>query len=103
MISNQKGKSLHDKATTGLPLTKEEQSLLAVWYEEQDAQEQSVLKIDKVKQEPEKLYQQIEKALEQLTLVINRLQEMTADNQTLRKDNESLRLKVAHLFRSKSA
>lgn len=43
MVSNDLGKTLHDRASRSLPLSDEERAQLQRWYDEQDAEEAAML------------------------------------------------------------
>jgi len=104
MITDERGKSLHKRATQGETLSPEEHDFLNKWYQQKDKEE--ALQINSLspnKDAPSDIQEQIELVLSQLNNTTNRLQEVSSLNEKLRSENELLRKKVADFFDKKRA
>lgn len=77
---------LHDKATRGLLLSTEEQTLLDAWYAEHDRQEARAIDAVRASQRLTTLHTHVEAALAQLLTTTQHIQELIAQNQTLRQE-----------------
>lgn len=86
MLSNETGKTLHDKATRGKPLTLEEQNLLEQWYNEQDNAESQWLKSNDSIKDQNILQKQIDTILIQIKSATDNIQRLTAENKLLKND-----------------
>ncbi len=95
MISDNLGKTLHDRLTRGEPLSDEEQGQLESWYEYQDNLESDILGITAEKKTITNLQSQIETTLTQLLTITKRIQEVTSENEILRQEINSLRHQLA--------
>ena len=77
---------LHDRATRGQILARDEQAELEAWYAQQDAEEDRLLGTQKATLAAKStLQEQIEATLKQLAIVTQRIQELTHENEYLRK------------------
>ena len=103
MITDEKGRHLHDKASQGEKLTTEEQTQLEEWYACQDQLETASLGLHEQEKIQASLQFQIEEVLAQLVKVSTRIQQIVLENEMLRRENTSLRQQAAHLFGSPSA
>jgi len=85
MVNDEIGKQLHDRATRGEDLSKEDLILLDAWYEAQDRKEMESLNLavtDEAK--TAKLQKEIDSVLIQVRTVTKRIQEITRENDVLR-------------------
>ncbi len=90
MTPDEIGAHLHDKATRGLPLSVEEQSLLAAWYASQDEEEGRQLAGAGVPSRLVALREQVNSTLAQIIAVSQRIQNLNQENEALRKEIASL-------------
>ena len=102
MISDEKGKQLHGRATSGEKLSGEEKAQLEEWYTFQDQLEMASFGLQKQESILDNLQAQIKEALDQLVKVSNHIQQITTENETLRQENITLRRQLAKLFGSPS-
>ena len=102
MITNDKGKQLHDKASRGKSLTAEEHAQLEEWYAFQDQAEAAALGANEREKAQGNLQAQIEDALAQLVKISSRIQQTASENEALRRENTALRQQLAHLLGSSS-
>lgn len=86
MISENTGKSLHDKATRGELLTDNEQILLSEWYESQDKIEAGMLGREQSVSEniTDFLQMQIRAGMEKLMSLTQQIQHIIAENEALK-------------------
>ncbi len=91
MISDDFGKTLHDRATRGEALSDKEQTQLESWYERQDNIENDILGATTDDKIIAKLQVQIETALTQLMTITKRIQEVSSENESLRQEIIGLR------------
>ena len=98
MISDEKGKQLHGRATSGEKLSDEEKAQLEEWYALQDQLEMASFGIRKQASVLDNLQAQIKEALDQLVKVSNHIQQITTENETLRQENMVLRVQLSRLF-----
>jgi len=96
MVSDERARQLHDKATRGKPLSAEEQSLLEQWYALQDSAESSTLSLSSDEERLVALQAQVEAALTQLITVTKRIQEVASENEALRHEIAVLRQQLAY-------
>lgn len=96
MISENMAKQLHDRATRGESLTREEQTELENWYALQDQIESERLGLSKPDTPNANLQTQIKNALSQLDGITKRIQEVTSENDALRREIVALRRQLAH-------
>jgi hypothetical protein len=90
MTPDEVGVHLHDKATRGLPLSADEQSLLAAWYARQDEEEGKQLAGAGVPSRLAALREQVSATLVQIIAVSQRIQNLNQENEGLRKEIASL-------------
>lgn len=102
MITDNKGKQLHDKASRGESLTAEEYAQLEEWYAVQDQAEIVALGLNEREKVQANLQAQIEDALAQLVKISSRIQQTASENESLRRENAALRQQLAHLLGSSS-
>ena len=91
-INDELGRQLHDRATRGEELSKEDQILLDAWYEAQDRAEMKSLNLaatDEAK--TTKLQKEIDSVLIQLRTSTKRIQEITRENDMLRQEIARMR------------
>jgi len=91
-INDELGRQLHDRATRGEELSKEDQILLDAWYEVQDRSEMKSLNLaatDEAK--TTKLQKEIDSVLIQLRTSTKRIQEITRENDMLRQEIARMR------------
>ncbi len=103
MISDKRGQQLHNKASRGEMLTKEEEHFLEEWYLLQDRAETASLGITEEEISPSGLQAQIEAILVELVNITKRIREISLENDTLRNENIVLRNQLTKLFGQKSA
>ncbi len=103
VVSDNAGKRLHDRATRGEKLSKEEQAQLEAWYAIQDRAEADELGLAGLMETVAALQVQIDSALTQLATVTRRIQELTEENQALRRENAALRRQLAQRALSQPA
>jgi hypothetical protein len=94
MVSDELGIQLHDRETTGEPLTAQEKAQIEAWYAQKDAAENAMLQRTQV-QLPNLvvLQDRVDATIEQLTLGVQRLHQITQENKLWDLDS-SLRLIV---------
>ncbi len=92
MLSDELGMQLHDRETTGEPLTTQEKSQLEAWYAQQDAAETAMLKAAQMPL-PNLVFMQdrVDAAISQLTVSVQRLQQITHENKSLREEIEGIK------------
>jgi hypothetical protein len=92
MLSDELGMQLHDRETTGEPLTIQEKSQLEAWYAQQDAAEMIMLKANQMPL-PNLVFMQdqIDTAISQLTVSVQRLEQITQENKSLREEIEGIK------------
>lgn len=90
MIPDTLGQKLHDKATRGEMLSKEEQTQLVEWYTHQDKNEADELIIPESNVNISTIQVQIEEVLAQLSTLTNHIQQIINENKVLRQDNNDL-------------
>jgi hypothetical protein len=83
MLSDKIGMQLHDRETTGEPLTTQEKEQLEAWYVQQDAAEMIILKAAQMPL-PNLVFMQdrIDAAISKLTVSVQRLQQITQENKS---------------------
>jgi hypothetical protein len=87
MLSDELGMKLHDRETTGEPLTAQEKAQLEDWYAQKDAAEKSMLEATQVALPNLVVLQdQVDIAIEQLSAGVQRLQQITQENKSLRQE-----------------
>lgn len=92
VVNDELGRQLHDRATRGEELSKEDQILLDTWYEAQDRAEMKSLNLaatDEAK--TTKLQKEIDTVLIQLRTATKRIQEITRENDMLRQEIARMR------------
>ena len=77
-------RTLHDRATRGVPLSGEEQAELTAWYAVQDAAESALLGTDSAPVDLRNLQAQIDTAISQLLATSRQIQELSSQNTALR-------------------
>jgi hypothetical protein len=92
MLSDKLGMQLHDRETTGEPLTTQEKSQLEAWYAQQDAAETAMLKAAQMPL-PNLVFMQdrIDAAISQLGVGVQRLEQITHENKSLREEIEGIK------------
>lgn len=103
MTSDDLGKQLHDRATRGLQLSPQEQTLLEDWYAREDAGERSSLDLQAAGKTSAALQAQIDDTLAQLTTTVTRIQQVSSENESLRRENATLRRRLPHQLSSQLA
>lgn len=94
MISDEKGRQLHDRFTRGESLTTKEKQKLEEWYVRQDQLESEILKSDDL-DGIANLQNQIKTALLQINMASKRIKKVTEENEALRRETALLRKKLA--------
>lgn len=95
MISDEKALQLHEKATRGKKLSKEEQAQLQSWYQKQDDTEHKLLHAKANNNTTPSLANKIRDALDEIARLTNRIQEISTENEELRRENATLRSQIA--------
>jgi hypothetical protein len=92
MLSDELGMQLHDRETTGEPLTNQEKEQLEDWYVQKDAAETAMLKAAQMSL-PNLVFMQdrINTAISQLTVSVQQLQQITHENKSLREEIEGIK------------
>ena len=90
MIPDDVGMRLHDKATRGLPLSSEEQTMLAAWYAHHDEEERKMFASLPAPSHVDALREQVNATLAQIVEVAQHIQ-------TLNRENDALRNEIALL------
>jgi hypothetical protein len=96
MIPNDVGQQLHHRATTGQPLSVEEQGRLYAWYAQLDEEEGKQLRTEPV--QPERiafLREQVSATLSQIIAVSQQIQAINKENDALRKEVAALHERLA--------
>ena len=92
VVDDELGRQLHDRATRGEDLSKEDQILLDEWYEAQDRAEMKVLNLAATDEAKTiKLQKEIDSVLIQLRTATKRIQEITRENDVLRQEITRMR------------
>jgi hypothetical protein len=96
MLSDELGMQLHDRETTGEPLTAQEKAQLEAWYAQKDAAENAMLQRTQV-QLPNlvMLQDRVDATIEQLTLGVQRLHQITQENKLLREEIAEIKQQLA--------
>jgi hypothetical protein len=87
--------ALHDRATRGEMLSREEQALLDQWYLSEDNAEQGVLDSSAADGATEDVQVQITAVLERCIMLAQKNQELFQQNDELRRELTQLRQQVA--------
>jgi hypothetical protein len=95
MTPDDVGKGLHDKATRGVPLSAEEQTLLAEWYDRLDSEEGQQLGGPESSPTLAALQAKVDGTLAQLVSLTQRIQSLAAENDTLRREVVALEQRLA--------
>jgi hypothetical protein len=95
IITDDRAKELHDRATRGMPLSDTEQAELDAWYSRQDAEESAVLAGPRSPQSLELLRTQVDEVMAQLLVTSQRIQAQAADNEMLRREVAELKRQLA--------
>lgn len=95
MISDELGQILHDKSTTGVVLSNEEQAQLEEWYDYQDKLEMGTLLSTQKQVESLSLQTQIENALVQLLHLAEQVKQIVIENEKIRNENTMLKTRLA--------
>ena len=90
---------LHDKATRGMMLTEEEQTMLASWYTREDEAEANIINTGSDSDTLASLQAHVKSVLIQLTLGTERIQATEAENERLRREIAELRHQLANTAR----
>ena len=92
VVDDELGRQLHDRATRGEELSKEDQMLLDAWYEAQDRAEIKGLNLAATDEAKTiKLQKEIDSVLIQLRTATKRIQEITRENDVLRQEIARMR------------
>lgn len=91
MNSKIDAKILHDKATRGIALTEEEQTVLTAWYAREDEAEARIIHVQGGKESLASLQAQVNAALAQLAISVQRIQETASENERIRREIAELR------------
>lgn len=94
MLSDKRGKEVHDRFTRGQPLSPEEQRELEAWYAAQDGAEMAELNSPASKPSAS-LQAKVDGVLKQLAATTQRIQELTAENEALRREIATFRHQLA--------
>jgi peptidoglycan hydrolase CwlO-like protein len=86
MIPDDVGSRLHDKATRGLPLSSDEQALLAAWYARHDEEERKMFANVPAPSHVDVLRQQVNATLAQIVEVAQHIQRLNQENDALRNE-----------------
>ena len=98
------GQSLHEKATRGTELTREEQTSLQQWYSQLDQQEEAILAKSTVSPDTlQPLRNQVDGALAEIAASALKIQAQEAENQRLREEIEALKRLLAQKLTLRSA
>lgn len=90
MIKDEKGKTLHDRATRGEKLSEQEKQQLEDWYVQQDTLELEAIQLAAQEAPLSVLQAQVEAALGQLVKLASKIQQMASENEQLRNENAAL-------------
>ncbi len=86
---------LHDRATRGEQLTREQRAQLEDWYVENDRQEAERLSSSVSVESIDALRGQVDQGLAELTATTQRIRDVAATNESIRRENEDLRRQLA--------
>jgi len=84
------GRQLHDRATRGDTLTKDEQEQLRRWYAEQDQEETALLASAVIPGDLAALQTQVQRVTAQVVAQAQRIQALAAENAQLRQEVAAL-------------
>jgi hypothetical protein len=90
MPMNEELQQLHDRATRGLPLTRDEQAALDAWYTEQDQREAEALARPATSPALAELRIQVQAAAARLVADTRRIEALTVENDELRHEIAAL-------------
>lgn len=92
VVDDELGRQLHDRATRGEELSRENQILLDAWYEAQDRAEMKGLNLAATDEAKTiKLQKEIDSVLIQLRTATKRIQDITRENDVLRQEIARMR------------
>ncbi|MFZ2901015.1 MAG: hypothetical protein WA004_20455 [Saprospiraceae bacterium] len=94
MTEDEKGKSLHDRASRGEILTEEERQFLKRWYAKMDLEELVSFNIPKEPETIGLLKTQINAVVARLDKTVNRIQQIVITNRKLRAENTWLKSQI---------
>lgn len=104
MLDNQIGMQLHQKYFRGDTLTKQEEELLKIWYEENDKEDAKMLNVSSIsKHAIDQLRIQISEVLNQLTQLTQSIQQLSNENDKIRQENARLFQRLIQKSESKAA
>jgi hypothetical protein len=95
MAAPQTPQQLHDRATKGIALSKEEQVRLNEWYAQQDREENAALSQSFPSTDVDELRSQVADALARLAALSQRVQRRASRNETVRKAILALQQQLA--------
>jgi archaellum component FlaC len=87
-------KILHDRATRGESLSKNETAQLAAWYERLDKIESEMLNKNVAQNSLRQRNRQIQTVLSEISEFTSKIQKISLENEKIRRENESLREKL---------
>jgi hypothetical protein len=90
MVSDERGRELHDGATRGMPLSAQEQVQLEEWYAQQDQSEGDTLARAAPPRDLVKLRNDVAGALVQLQQVTDRVKALAGENENLKQEIATL-------------
>ena len=96
-------KKLHDRATGGERLSREEQTALQNWYDEQDRSEDLLLRQSDANAQSTLQREQLNAILSQISQAASEAERLARQNEGLRRENENLRRAVETRLVEKAA
>ncbi len=95
MIDNKLGQHLHDQATSGKPLTQEEQQQLDAWYKQMDAEEEAILARPDLQPTIAEVQDQIDKTLAAIISTARKIHAIKRHTAVLQRGNEVLEIMLS--------
>jgi hypothetical protein len=84
MISNERGRHLHNRATLGASLSDDEQLELNAWYQQLDQEERALLSHSPGPRGAAEMRAQLDAALAELQAVVHRIRQIESENESLK-------------------
>lgn len=91
---DQTGQRLHDRATRGHTLTRDEDAQLDAWYASQDAAEAATLRIESAPADLHDLQAAVEHTISRIVATSGQVQELEAQNSSLRAEIADLQQRL---------
>lgn len=88
-------RQLHDKATRGEQLSREDQARLDEWYTKNDHEESGELSVSSDPDEAAEIRRRLDQTMAELSAASQRVHQLTEDNESIRREITDLRRQLA--------